>query len=212
MAIFCLAPLAAPGLKRIYDENKMALVFVLALQLLPLCCDWYSRTPGRWGRVTEPYYWQGSVLQHAVPDEADLYRWIREHTPRNAVLVDQEPYVPVYAQRSLLVTRQSHRMQRESRPEVGWLYDGWMFPPSVWLDLVNGHPAEEIRRRSEFVDALYSEDARSGEDLAEQLDAMTGHRPVFVVARDERQKAALERRPFLRKVAQGNSWAVYRAV
>jgi hypothetical protein len=152
------------------------------------------------------------VLQHAVPDEADLYRWIREHTPPNAVLVDQEPYVPVYAQRSLLVTRQSQRMQRESRPEVGWLRDGWLFHPSVWLDLVNGHPAEEIRRRSEFVDALYREDARSGEDLAEQLDAMTDDRPVFAVARNRSEKAALERKPFLRKVAEGNSRAVYRVV
>ena len=211
MGIFCLAPLAAPGLKRIYDWNKTALVLILALQFLPLCYDWYSRTPGRWGRVTEPYYWQGTALRHPVPEEDHLYRWIGEHTPPSAVLIDEEPYGPVYARRSLLVARQSRRMEGGSRLEVGWLHDGWLFHPSTWLDLVNGHPAKEIQRRNEFVDALYgAADARAGVDLVGELGAMTDDRPVFVIARNGRDKAALERRPFLRKVAEGSAWAIYR--
>src|SRR5262249_52113391 len=156
-----LAPLAAPGLKWIYDRHRTALVVLLGLQLFPFCLDWSSKVPGRWGRVTEPYYWQGTVLRHAIPAEEDLYRWVREHTPASAVLIDQEPYGPVYAQRSLFVARQSRRVVREPGPEAGWLHDGWLFQPSVWLDLVNGHPPAEIRRRNELVDALYDQaDAR----------------------------------------------------
>jgi hypothetical protein len=210
MAVFCLAPLAAPGLKWVSDRNRPALVLLLGLQLLPFCSDSATRIPGRWGRVTEPYSWHGAQLRHAIPAEEDLYRWIREHTPATAVLIDQEPYGPVYAQRSLLVARRSRRMARESGPEAGWLNDGWLFHPSVWLDQVNGHPAAEIRHRNELVDGLYHQtDARSVGDLARQLGAMTADRPVFVVARNGLEKAALEGKPFLQKVAEASDWAVY---
>jgi hypothetical protein len=207
MAIFCLAPLAAPGLKRIYDGNKMALVLLLGLQLLPLCSDWYSRTPGGWGRVAEPYYWQGAVLQHAVPDEADLYQWIREHTPATAIVIDNKPYVPVYAQRSLLVARQPDSWKVED----WWSRrDGWLFYPSVWLDLVNGHPTEEIRRRNELADSLYGKaGAQFGGDLERQLEEMTDGRAVFVIARNARERAALESQRFLQRVAESAEWAVY---
>jgi hypothetical protein len=209
LAVFCLAPLAAPGLKRIDDGNRRAAVLLLALQLLPFCFDWYSKTPWGWGHVAEPYSWQGTVLRHGDDQEDRLYQWIREHTPPTAIFIDNQRSIPIYAQRSLFVARQV-----DWKAEDWWdRRDGWTHSPDAWLVQVDAQPIAEIRRRSEFVDALYGEaDSRSGANLGEQLDAMTGHRPVFVVARTAREKAALERRPFLRKVAEEKSWAVYRAV
>ena len=157
--------------------------------------------------MAEPYYWQGAVLQHAVPDEADLYQWIREHTPATAIVIDNKPYVPVYAQRSLLVARQPDSWKVED----WWSRrDGWLFYPSVWLDLVNGHPTEEIRRRNELADSLYGKaGAQFGGDLERQLEEMTDGRAVFVIARNARERAALESQRFLQRVAESAEWAVY---
>jgi hypothetical protein len=206
MAIFCLAPLAAPGVRRIYDWNKTALVLILAFQLLPFCNAWYEKTPWGWGTAAEPCYWQGTVLRHGVPEQDRLYQWIRARTPITAILIDNKPYVPVYAQRSLFVARQLHWKAEDWRRRR----DGWLFHPSEWLERINGHSIDEIRHRNELVDALYSEtDARSGEDLVGQLGEMTDDRPVFVIARDGQEKAALNSRPFLRRVVEVGDWAVY---
>ncbi len=207
MAVFCLAPLAAPGLKQIYDWNKSASVLVLTLQLLPFCYAWYEKTPWGWGTAAEPCYWQGTVLRHGIREQDDLYRWIREHTPTTAILIDNKPYAPVYAQRSLFVARQSSGW----RAEDWWRRrDGWLYSPNAWLEQIDAHPIDEIRHRNELVDALYSEtDARSGEDLVGQLGEMTDDRPVFVIARNGPEKAALNSRPFLRRVVEVGDFAVY---
>lgn len=206
MAVFCLAPLAATGLKRIRDWNRTAMVFVLALQLLPLCFELYRRTPQVWGSVAEPYYWQGSVLRHGARGQDQLYEWIRVHTLTTAIVIDNMPYAPVFAQRSLFVARQ---LQSNAEP---WRKrrDGWLFHPIQWLEQVNGHPSEEVRRRNEFVDALYAgASAPSATNLLRRLHEITADRPVYVVARYARQKAVLEGRPFLRKVAEASNWTVY---
>jgi hypothetical protein len=71
---------------------------------------------------------------------------------------------------------------------------------------VDGHPRDQVLRRNAPVDQRYSESKiRSGEDLARELDEMTGDRPFFIVARTGREKGALERRPFVRRVAEANS-------
>ncbi len=206
MAVFWLAPLAAPGLRRIYVWNRTCASIVLAIQLLPLCYDGYLRSPGRWGSVAEPNHWQGAVLRHDVQAQDRLYQWIRERTPSASILVDNKPYVPVYSRRSLFVARQF-----DWNPDL-WQtrHDGWLFHPFQWLDFVNGHPVDDIKRRYRLVDALYGNpDERSGEELIRELDEMTDDRPVFLVARIQWQKAALESRPRLRKVAEENSWAIY---
>ena len=100
MGVFCLAALAAPGLTRIYNWNKPILILILAIQLLPLCDEWYTRSPRQWGDVIEPYYWQGGVLRHGYQSQDQLYTWIRENTPSAAIVIDTQPYVPVFAQRS----------------------------------------------------------------------------------------------------------------
>ena len=52
-----------------------------------------------------------------------LYEWIRVHTPTTAIVIDNLPYVPVFAQRSLLVGRQFHRnAEHWSRRRDGWLF------------------------------------------------------------------------------------------
>jgi hypothetical protein len=206
MGVFCLAALAAPALTRIYDWNKAMLIAVLAIQLLPFCLVWYLRTPQQWGGVTERYYWQGAVLRHGNRSQEELYQWIRIHTPPTAILIDNKPYAPVFAQRSLFLARPS-----PGNWEPGQVpRDGWLFHPYVWLDLVNGHPRDEIDRRHEILAFLYDgANSDSEEKYIQHLDLVSGEREVFVVARNEGQKANLERRRFLQKVIDEGSWAVY---
>ena len=206
MAVFCLAPLAAQGLKRVFDWNKPALVLILALQLLSFCSGWYGRTPWGWGTAAEPCHWQGTVLRHGDLDQDRLYQWIREQTPLTSIVIDNKPYVPVYARRSMLIARQSNWNAEDWQNKR----DGWLFAPAQWLELVDGHSPLEIRRRNELVDALYHEaDARSGEDLAGQLHELAHGRMVFVIARSEPEKTALDSKRFLRRVAEEGFWVVY---
>jgi hypothetical protein len=206
MAVFCIGPLAAPGLKRIYDWNKTALVLILAIQLLPYCGDCYSKSPWGWGTAAEPCFWRGTVLRHDVPEEDHLYQWIREHTPTTAILIDNKPYVPVYAQRSLFVARQSN-----ARAEDWWNHrDGWTITTNSVLAHAQGHSLDKIRRRNALVDALYSQTRpRAGANPFIELREMTKDRPVFVVARNQAEKDALDRGPFLQKVAEESYWAIY---
>ncbi|HZW29546.1 MAG TPA: hypothetical protein VFF52_02500 [Isosphaeraceae bacterium] len=207
MAVLCLAPLAAPGLKQIYDRNRTAVVLLLTLLFLPLAWDFYGKLPRKFGGVTEPYSWQGAVLRHAVPSEDRLYRWIRDQTPPEAILIDREPYVPVFANRSLFVALLAPRAAADPS-----LHDGWNVPPRTWLELYHGHPAEEIQRRYQLVDALYDQaEGGSGADLFHQLVEATAGRPVFLIARNGPEKAALDHKSFLQKVAAEGDWAVYRA-
>ena len=206
MAVFCLAPLAAPGLKRVYDWNKPALVLVLALQLWPCCAGWYGKTPWGWGTAAEPCHWEGTVLRHGDLEQDRLYQWIREQTPPAAIVIDNKPYVPVYARRSLLVARQSNWNAEDWKNKR----DGWLFAPAEWLERIDGHSTHDIERRNELVDALYRQaDARSGEDLARQLHELTRDRAVFVIARSEPEKTALDSKRFLRRVAEEGSWVIY---
>ncbi len=81
MAVFCLAPLAASGLTRIYNWSKTVRIILLAFQLLPFCSDWYLRTPAGWGRVAEECYWQGDLLHNNSVEQDRLYQGIRERMP-----------------------------------------------------------------------------------------------------------------------------------
>ena len=206
MAIFCLAPLAAPGVKLIYDRSKAALVLILAIQLAPFCYTLHSKSPWGWGTVAEPCHWERTLLRHDNPEEDRLYEWIRANTPRAAILVDNKPYLPVFAQRSLFIARNSNW-----KPEDWWTRrDGWTYKVNDWLERSNGHSVDEIQRRNGIVDALYGEtDSPHGESIVQELGEITKDRPVFVVGRNESEKARLRQRSFLRKVAEQSDWAVY---
>jgi hypothetical protein len=207
MAVFCLGPVAAPGLKRIYDWNKTSMVLILGLQLLPYCAELYSKSPWGWGSVAEPYHWQGSEIRHGVLAEEHLYQWIREHVPPLAIMVDNKPYVPVFARRSLFVARQTYE-----KPDDWWTRrNGWLMRSEYWLGRNIGHPLDEIRSRNQLVDALYSNSAApAGVNLVSELRSITGDRPVFVIARNAQEKEALEHRTFLQKVVEEDRWSVYR--
>ena len=182
------------------------LTIVLGIQLLPLCFVWYLRTPQQWGGVAERYYWQGAVLRHGNRSQDQLYQWIRMHTPSTAILIDNKPYVPVFAQRSLFLARPF----QGSPDQYPAPRDGWLFHPYVWLDLVNGHPRDEIDRRHEMLAFLYDgRHSDSEEKIIQHLDEVGDGREMFVVARNEGQKANLDRRWFLRKVREEGAWAVY---
>ena len=75
--------------------------------------------------MTEPYYWQGPVLHHRDRGQDRLYEWIRVHTPTTAIVIDNLPYVAVFAQRSLFVGR---LLQPNAEP--WWKRrNGWLIPP-----------------------------------------------------------------------------------
>ncbi len=105
----------------------------------------------------------------------------------------------------------SWRVQTGRKAEDWWeRRDGWLFRPDDWLVGVNGHSGDDVMRRNQLVATLYSEDGgRSGGDIPAQLRKLTGTRSVFVIARDAREKDALNSRSFLRKVVEAHDWAIF---
>jgi hypothetical protein len=204
MAVLCLAPVAAPGLARIRDWNRAAFVILLAVYLLPAAMEVESKMPSAWTGVTEPFYWRGAIIRHGIPEEDELYQWIWKNTPTDAVLIDREPYAPIFAHRSLFVPRVSSRKAEDPRR-----IDGFLMRPAQLLEIC-GHPADEIRLRYEIADSFYGGGKQMSDDeLVRLLSARTNGRPVFIIARNEHDKDTLGNRAFLKRVGESEGWAVF---
>jgi len=196
MAVLFLAVMAAPGLKSIYTYNRFVFVGIVSLLFFSLMFDSVHKLT-RGGPVSELTLADGFVLRHADASEDALYQWISRHTTANAIIVDNKPYVPVFAHRPLFVARGGRGLE------------GWSTSTTFWLGEVHGHRRRAIEARNEIVDNLYSPTATPRDDTAWRLAELTGDRPVFIVARNEEQQAALEQKPFIRKAASTEDWAIF---
>ena len=104
-----------------------------------------------------------------TPAESRLSAWVRDHTPRDAIFIDDQDRVP------LLVTGPRR------------YYWGTMAYAEQW-----GYPRGEMTRRHHVVEALY----RDAEPDAQALDALASvEEPLFVVVRPEHAGRSVTRHP-----------------
>jgi hypothetical protein len=198
--------LAGPALAAL-QRRRPALGFaVLWLVLLPAATHGVElyRTPfGRPGLLVV----DGPLLRETHPIRNALNDWIREETPADAVFVDSELAIPVFAHRSLFAL-----LDRPLLPLPGGdTLHGWSLPPSLFVHGSFGHPEEVIRRRYEITLRLLSPRARAAdtEDLAD-LRRQSGTDHVYLVVRDPRhQKTPPPGSPF-EPVFEAGEIRVYR--
>jgi hypothetical protein len=204
LAVLSLGILAAPALGALLRRRTAVGFLVLAAFLTPLGSILVFKTTWEEWRVSDPFVEDGRTIRHADPDAEAIYAWIREASPPDAVFVDSYRTVPVFGQRALYVALDLRRRQ----PLV---QDGWGFPADWILKLNYGHPPADVDRRSALArDLCCGSGALPADDRLDAFKIDVGARPVFVVARQQGNRARLESdRRFLRVVASRDA-AVYR--
>ncbi len=196
MNVFCAAPLgteykflmltclllgvlAAPCLWDLYRRRPLVALPLHAGLLLPLASFLLTAATADW-QLTDPYHEKGRYLRHADEDQDALYSWIMQNTAADAVFVDSQPTIPVFALRQLYVSMDL----RQPSFGPGQPRDGWGMPPYLVLTQSHGYDAGLIEKRMQIVAVLCSgRVSRVGPRVFSELVRTTGEADVYVVAR-----------------------------
>jgi hypothetical protein len=129
--------------------------------------------PYSWSRT--PYCLErGTTLYFFNPLQEELYRWIREATPVNAVFMDTKLDIPYCGQRCLY---------------LGWtgllnpdrIESGYNMSLQDFLERQSGYSPELLKRRRQFLYQLYSPDQPISAAL---LNEMREFESLYIVVRD----------------------------
>ena len=201
-----LGLVAGVAVERLRQRSALIAFLILALLLLPMTNDLrkkITRPEGPDGLREE-----GVVLHHADPLQDALYGWIATETSPQAAFVDTQLTIPVFARRALFVGLD---WRREHRSE-GWnKWDGWRMSAETTLQRVLGGPRQEVELRIRAAEAVLS-----GEPLDEAtrvFDEAIGRGridQIYVVLRDGRRSARLERSLRFAAVFRNERAVVYR--
>jgi hypothetical protein len=173
---------------------------VLFLLLLPVGHDLAARFQ-RFRNVEPGIYEAGFTMHPVGPADDALYEHIRNHTESQAVCIDDDPNLPVLGWRALYV----------AGPLPARQINGWYYTNEEWLHLIHGYSQERIAERLRVVRGLYQGPASlSDAAILAALSPLARERPIYVIAHHRTQADQLALRSFLRPVAQGEGWAIFR--
>ena len=128
---------------------------------------------------TDAFVAEGWLLQPRDPAERALYDWIREHTPANAVFVDDHLEIALCAHRALYVPVRRPDMRPGSQALAGWnLY------PLDMARVALGRTEKLLRERTKQARLLLSADPTPlSDELLEAVRESIRPAPVYVIAR-----------------------------
>lgn len=198
----CCALLAGAPLAALRERRRVTFVLSLGLLLTPMGAH-FAKLGQRGGAVAV----EGADLRHPDPRQAALHRWLREHTPADAVFVDTELSLPTYARRSLFVALD---------PGRGWTEQfstrrGWRIPPSAYLTRVVGHDPGVVALRAQTTRILLDPDLPGiPEGAFSVLARAAGGSPVYVLAREPRSARRLAADARFERLAEPGGVAVFR--
>ena len=186
------APLLALSLRARFEERPWLATVVLFLLAIPGGMILGSRP---WFTVTDPVRIDGRYQRALDPEADELYTWIAEHTPPNAVFLAADLRVPPLGRRTLYVAvdapwrgrdgwgmrrndlmqwhvrRPDRQMYRRQHLATVVLNATWAAPPAPTLEAIS----RDVRGRPLFVHAYYPA-------LVEKLDATPGFSKRFINA------------------------------
>ncbi len=176
--------------------GRLAAFFILMLFLLPTFrILWLRSSVGQ--RVPNTFFEEGMVLK-TRSGEQDLYDWIRNQTPLDAIFIDTELEIPVLGQRQILIPYSAtERKQRKGYGNIKMI-----------LISQSGYSREEIERRIRIASSLYESGCLSTEDW-QYLSNLGNH--IYIVARKPKASQILQQKGY--PVAyRSQSWqsAIYR--
>jgi hypothetical protein len=151
--------------------GRVALSALLILFIMPSFRS-VERKVTPWVAKPPWYFEKGMDIQTSDMMENDLYAWIRENTPPQAIVVDTQLEIPVIAQRQLFVPRRD-LLKRRPRRGLASLRD-----VLLWQC---GYDVEMLERRWEITENIYASSAAVTEADLAYLRSLPG--PVYVIAR-----------------------------
>ncbi len=179
------------------------LLWVLLLPTSTHFCELALRPFGDAATLAE----DGILLRPAATDEAELAEWMLGGTDPEAVVIDSELTVPVFAHRSLFIAIDPGRPWIQQRSSLA----GWSISPSLWLTAGFGHSPEEVRRRRQLVrGVLLPTKSPIEERVVGQLQRIAASADLYAVARDPLTRQRLEGEAAFAKVFGNPSAAVFR--
>jgi len=197
-----LAPCAAVPfalcVRELLDRHLALGFLVIVLTLLP-----GARALGYrpWFLVTDPCRADGPSLRSLHPELDDLYQWIANETPRDAVFIAADLRVPPLGRRPLYIPVQT--------PWIG--RDGWGLGREQLLQWHVRRPDTVMWQRQHLatlmLDANFEDE--SAASVIAAIESDIGGRPLFVHERIPRLAALLERTPGFRLAFRNAFGSVY---
>lgn len=178
--------LAAPCFEHLWQSHPKSTLAAAFLLLLPLSDNLVQRFQiEKQSFVSAPFRIEGRYLVHRDPAEQALYDWIRKETPADAIFLDTQRTIPIFAQRRMYVG-----IDEVLKAPPGMIpADGWFNTTDCLLSLVNGYPAEEIARRRQMAEDVLAEGGlQLGDGTWAELRRAATSGTVYVVARSEGQR------------------------
>lgn len=198
-----LAVAGALAVKILLDRSLAAAALLAWLLLLPAGGFFAQLASSDWSgpfAVTE----DGPRLRAGDGPRRALHDWIRAQTAPDAVFIDTELDIPVFAWRSLFVAMDVH-------PATSRTLAGWGLQPSVFLLEVIGHPAEAVAERRALTRALLvpGQVAPGGDPVA-RLRALAGSATLYAVTRGADSARTLTADDRFERVYSGDPIRVFR--
>jgi len=186
LAFIVLGLLSAEPFKQIFLKNKTLCYVLMALLLLP-AGFMISHRALHWQVVADPLVERGMYYEHANTSQNRLYKWISSETPLNSVFIDTQMSIPIFGRRSLYVGYDLREQKMREKKEV-WFRrarDGWGIPVFENNGWRRGVPLAVVESRKRVVTKIYSKSILNiDQEVIDELDKISLHRPVFVVARE----------------------------
>lgn len=193
-----LGILGGAGFNSMLGRRRQVLVVVtIGLFLIPSFRIIHLRA-SRGGRTSSRYVEAGRNIDSADKEENELYRWIRENTAPNSVLIDTELEPAVLAQRQLFIGIGAQgRLEQKGFGRVG-----------IILQLQSGYDPEVLGRRRRIVERIYSQPRSLTQTEWEELHDLPGD--VYAVVRSEADGRRLEQEGFRRVfLSSGGNYRLY---
>ena len=139
-----------------------------AISVLWLNVNMYADRP-----VT--YHEDGRNITHTDAEKNELYQWIRSNTAQDAVFMDLDLDVPVFAQRQLFIAKDT----KHSGKILAQL--GYGITMKELLGEQSGYAPQLLRQRNELIDRLY--DTKQELPLTELHDAAARVGEIYIIVR-----------------------------
>jgi len=175
--ILSMASLGILGGISLFSSTKWSKKHLAALLLIPFLIPAISVL---WMNVNEyanrpvTYQEDGINIIHIDAEKNELYQWIRSNTTRNAVFMDLDLDVPVFAQRQLFIA-QDTKQSSKILVQLGWGISMAKFLRNCY------YAPQLLRKRNELIDRLY--DTKQGLPLTELHDAAARVGKIYIIAR-----------------------------
>ena len=135
------------------------------------------------------YFEKGRYIYCKNSEENELYQWIREHTEKNAIFIDSELTIPVFAQRQLFIgmdRKETRRGLMRGMSDIWGVEPGYGYRIDTFLRLINGYDPDLLNRRQALVKSIY--DTKKNLNDEKMKEFFDSHKNIYFVVRTKKIK------------------------